>query len=104
MKIYGDKQIEGNGAASGLQKVKKAGKKGENSSAGSTTQTTNQTVKENDKVQISSRGKEIADLMAITHNLPETRDDKVAAIKNAIKSGTYSIDAQKLAGRILKEL
>lgn len=104
MKIYGDNQIDAKGVPAGPQKVKKAEKKRENSSAGPITQTTNQTVKKNDKVQISSRGKEIADLMAVTNKLPETRDDKVNAIKNAIKSGTYSVDSQSLAARILKEL
>lgn len=100
MKIYGDKLIEGKGANSGLQKVKKPEKKGEDLSPGPV----NQIVKQSDKVQISSRGKEIADLMAITNNLPDTRDDKIKAIKDAIKSGSYSVDSQKLAARILKEL
>lgn len=100
MKIYGDKQPEVKGVTSGPQKAKKTEKKEENSSPAQV----KQTVKQNDKVQISSRGKEIADLIAVTNKLPETRDDKVSSIKNAIKSGTYSIDSQSLAARILKEL
>lgn len=100
MKIYGDMQIEPKGVTSGPQKIKKVEKKGEDLSSG----TVVQTVKQSDKVQISNRGKEIADLIAVTKNMPETRDDKINSIKNSIKSGTYSVDPQKLAARILREL
>lgn len=104
MKIYGDKLLEGKGATSGPQKVKKAEKKGETSAPGPINQAVNQTVRQGDKVQISSRGKDIADLRAISNNLPETRDEKINALKGAINSGTYNVDAGKLAASILKEL
>jgi negative regulator of flagellin synthesis FlgM len=57
-----------------------------------------------DKVDISSRTKEIEELKQVINQLPDIRADKVKAIRNAIEEGTYKVDSLKIAGKILDEL
>jgi negative regulator of flagellin synthesis FlgM len=57
-----------------------------------------------DRVDISGKGKEIAELMAAVNQLPDVRNDKVEAIKKAIESGTYKIDPLKIAQKFLEEI
>jgi len=57
-----------------------------------------------DMVDISSKSKQIADIMASINQLPEVRDNKVQEIKKSVDAGTYTVDPNKVAGKILKEL
>lgn len=57
-----------------------------------------------DRVDLSTRGRELSDLVRASGNLPEVRVDKVEAVTKAIKGGTYTIDPLKVAKRILDEL
>lgn len=57
-----------------------------------------------DKVDISTRSKEIADIMSAVNQLPDVRAAKVEEIKKSVDAGTYSIDPLKVAEKILKEL
>jgi flagellar biosynthesis anti-sigma factor FlgM len=52
-----------------------------------------------DYVTVSSVG----DLVAAALNHPEVRADKVAAIREAIASGTYKIDPHAIASAILAD-
>ena len=57
-----------------------------------------------DKVDISSKSKQIADIMTAVNQLPEVRDNKVQEIKKSVDAGTYTVDPLKVAGNILKEI
>jgi negative regulator of flagellin synthesis FlgM len=57
-----------------------------------------------DKVDLSSRSREIADIMSSIDQLPDVRAQKVQEMKRAVDAGTYSIDPQKIAEKLLKEL
>jgi len=57
-----------------------------------------------DQVDISSQSKEIADIMAAVSQLPDVREAKVAEIKKSVEAGTYSIDPNKIAEKILKDI
>jgi negative regulator of flagellin synthesis FlgM len=57
-----------------------------------------------DKVDISGRGREAADIAAAANQLPDVREAKVREIKQAVESGTYRVDPMKVAESILKEL
>jgi len=57
-----------------------------------------------DRVDISGRSKEIADIMSAINQLPDVRNDKVQAIKQSVDAGTYSVDASKVASAILKSI
>lgn len=52
----------------------------------------------------AARAKEISDLKDAVRALPEVRLDKVAAIRKAIESGTYVVDAAKIAQRMIDEI
>jgi len=57
-----------------------------------------------DKVDISNKGKEVADLMSVINQMPGIREDKIKAIQGALDSGTYTIDPNKIAEKMLKEI
>jgi negative regulator of flagellin synthesis FlgM len=57
-----------------------------------------------DKVDISGRSREIADIMSSIEQLPDVRAQKVQELKQAVEAGTYSVDPQKVAERLLKDI
>jgi len=57
-----------------------------------------------DKVDISGRSRELADIAAAVDQLPDVREAKIREIKQSIEAGTYRVDPQKVAEKILKEL
>jgi negative regulator of flagellin synthesis FlgM len=57
-----------------------------------------------DKISLSGKAKEINELKRFINDLPEIRSDRVDALKKAIDSGDYNIDAKKIAEKILEEL
>lgn len=99
MKIQGNKPPEGQEISHNAQKIARTDNK-EKAAA---------PVSENprpsgDRVDISGKGKEIADLMATIQQMPDVRNDKVQALKEAIESGNYHIDTKKIAQKLLEEL
>lgn len=57
-----------------------------------------------DRVNLSGKAKEIAELKEALNQLPEIRTDKVESIKKAIEEGTYKVDSYKIAGKIIDEI
>lgn len=57
-----------------------------------------------DKVDISTRSKEIADIMSAVNQLPETRDQKVQELQKSVDAGTYTVDARNVANKIISEM
>jgi negative regulator of flagellin synthesis FlgM len=55
-----------------------------------------------DKVEISSARDEIEKLKQKIDSLPPTREEKIAAVKEAVQSGTYKVDGQAVAKAMLK--
>ncbi len=47
---------------------------------------------------------EIAELVDAIRDLPEIRSDRVAAIRTAIESGTYVVDAQRIAQKMIDDM
>lgn len=99
MKIQGNKPPEGQEINLGTQKISKpdSGKDKGFASAGSTSPF-------NDRVDISGTGKEVAEIISAVNQLPDIRNDKVKAIKEAIESGKYGPDSIKIAEKILGEI
>lgn len=56
-----------------------------------------------DKVQISSLGKDIQTAKAAVTAAPDVREDKVAAIKAKLASGTYSVSNEDFAQKLLQK-
>jgi len=59
---------------------------------------------EKDKISLSGKAKEISEFKTAIDQLPDVRTDRVDAVKQAIDTGTYNIDARKIAQKILEEL
>lgn len=57
-----------------------------------------------DRVQLSERAKKVEQLRKAIDAVPEVRQEKVQALKRAIQEGTYQIDAEKIAKKMLEEL
>jgi len=57
-----------------------------------------------DRVDISGKAREIAELMSVINQMPDVRAEKIAEIKKAIESGNYNINPSKIAESILNEI
>lgn len=57
-----------------------------------------------DRISLSGRAREIRDLVDAVNALPDVRLDKVAAVRKAIESGTYRVDASKIAQKMIDEI
>ena len=77
-----------------LQKVSKNDKTGKASDVGTVA----------DKVNVSGKAREIAEIMGAVKSIPDVRAGKVAEIKNLVDSGRYVADPGKIAGRMLDEV
>lgn len=60
--------------------------------------------RDSDRTSLSARAQEIGDLIDAVRALPDVRYDKVAAIRKAIKSGTYVVNAEKVAQKMIDEI
>ncbi|MGE5596184.1 MAG: flagellar biosynthesis anti-sigma factor FlgM [Hyphomicrobiales bacterium] len=54
-----------------------------------------------DNVNLSRRGRIVAEAARAVHQAPDVRADRVAALKAAIADGTYSSDSREIAARLL---
>ena len=65
-----------------------------------------QTANKNDsdvKVKISSEGSKLSEYNQIVKDIKKERTEKVQNLKNSINEGTYKIDSEKIADKILKD-
>jgi len=56
-----------------------------------------------DTVVISEAAKRIQETRAKLDEVPDVREDKVAELRDQIQNGTYQVDADKAAEKLLKE-
>lgn len=97
MKIDGNSPVERKDLYSGVQEVDKHSetkKKKDVEKADA----------EKDKISLSGRANKISELKAEIDQIPDMRTDKIDAVKHAIDTGNYNIDARKIAQKILEEL
>jgi len=71
--------------------------------AGSSGEKSEKTAAKSDTVLISDTAKRIQEAKKQLDSIPDIREDKVAQLKNQIKNGTYEINAEKIAGKMIKE-
>jgi negative regulator of flagellin synthesis FlgM len=68
----------------------------------STAHNTGSTVK-GDKVELSAKAQELQAAREAVNKMDDVDHAKVAEIKAQIKAGTYKVDADKIAGKMLEE-
>jgi negative regulator of flagellin synthesis FlgM len=56
-----------------------------------------------DTVVISDAAKRIQEAKKQLDEIPDVREDKVEQLKKQIENGTYEINAEKIAGKLIKE-
>jgi negative regulator of flagellin synthesis FlgM len=56
-----------------------------------------------DTVVISDTAKRIQEARKLLDDMPDIREDKVAQLKRQIENGTYDINAEKIADKMIKE-
>lgn len=56
-----------------------------------------------DKVMLSEMAARMRGAIQAIHDMPEIREDRVAALKSSIQEGTYHIDPETVAARIFDE-
>ena len=56
-----------------------------------------------DTVVISDTARRIQEAQKQIQTIPDVRTDKVAEIRNQIENGTYEINADQIAGKMIKE-
>lgn len=56
-----------------------------------------------DQLQISSLGKDIQTAKAALAATPDVREDLTAAVKTRIENGTYSVDNNSFAAKLLEK-
>lgn len=57
----------------------------------------------NDQLQISSKGKDYQTAKAAVASAPDVREELTASIKAKIQSGTYSVDTNTFADKLMKK-
>ena len=62
-----------------------------------------ETIESTDKVQVSDRAKDSATAKAVALAAPDINEEKVNRIKDSIKSGTYKVDTDKIADRLVDD-
>ena len=56
-----------------------------------------------DTVVISEAAKRVQEARRQLDEIPDVREEKVAQLRSQIQNGTYEIDADKIAGKMIKE-
>ena len=97
MKIYGNNPVEGH------ELLNRAKELNRNSDA-EQKDNANKADDGKDKITVSGKAKEINELRNLISNMPDIRSDRVDAIKKAIDSGEYNVDAREVAGKMLDEI
>ena len=56
-----------------------------------------------DTVVLSDTAKKVQEAQNQLEAIPDVREDKVAELKEQIENGTYNMDEEKIAGKIIKD-
>jgi negative regulator of flagellin synthesis FlgM len=56
-----------------------------------------------EKVNLSTTAKDVQNLSSAISKLPDVREEKVQALKDQIEKGTYKVDAEKTAEKMVGE-
>jgi flagellar biosynthesis anti-sigma factor FlgM len=56
-----------------------------------------------DKVSLSDKAREVRQAVSALEKIPDVRDDKVEAIRARMASGTYDINGERIADKLMHE-
>lgn len=61
------------------------------------------TIEDSTKTDISSKAKEFSKAYSVAASTPDIREDRVADLKKRISEGTYKIDNEAIADKMISE-
>ena len=96
MKIQGNKPPDKQDASG---KAQKTGKTEQILGQGSV-----QKISPADKVDLSGKAKGMAEMTSVISQMPEIRTEKVEAIGQSVDDGTYKVDPEKVAAKMIEEM
>jgi negative regulator of flagellin synthesis FlgM len=56
-----------------------------------------------DTVELSETGKRVQEAHKQLESIPDIREEKVAQLKEQVENGTYEVDAEQVADKMIKE-
>ena len=62
-----------------------------------------QKAKAKDEVQISEAGKDFQIAKMALQEVPDVREDKIAAIKSSMEAGTYEVNSSSFADKVIQK-
>jgi negative regulator of flagellin synthesis FlgM len=77
--------------------------KSDNSAVSSDKQVTSAALNQEEKVDLSTKAKDIQQAKNALNSLPDVREEKVQEIKAQVEKGTYNVNAEKIADKMVKE-
>ncbi len=60
--------------------------------------------KTGERIEISGKAREIHQISGIIRNTPDIRTERVTELKQMVRSGTYAVQTEQVAGKILDEI
>ena len=75
----------------------------DNSAVSSDKQVTNTSAKPEEKVDLSTKAKDIQQARNALNSAPDVREAKVKEIKTQVDNGTYNVNAGKIADKMVNE-
>ncbi|MBA4373171.1 MAG: flagellar biosynthesis anti-sigma factor FlgM [Thermodesulfovibrio sp.] len=96
MKIQGNRPPEKQDISTQVQNIGKSAQAGGKGAV--------EQVSKTDRVDLSGKAREMAEMRNTIDRLPEIRTEKVQSIEKAVNDGTYKIDSQKIANKMINEL
>ncbi len=77
--------------------------RGDKSGADAASNSSSGEVFSGDRVELSPKAKEMQEAKRILGTIPDIREEKVAKIRKQIEDGTYQIDSEKIAEKMVTE-
>ena len=77
--------------------------RGDNPAVSSDKQVISAALKPEEKVDLSTKAKDIQQAKNALNSLPDVREEKVQGIKIQVEKGTYNVNAEKSADKRVKE-
>jgi negative regulator of flagellin synthesis FlgM len=59
---------------------------------------------ESDVIQLSPQSRLMQRASEVIYQAPEVRSEKVAAVQDSVDQGTYQVDSQKVANKLITEM
>lgn len=99
----GTNSVQGNEASSARHTARTAGASDAKRAEKSSTAEVEKKVSPGVNTEISQKSKELANAKSIASETPDVREDRVADLKKKISEGSYQVDSEAVADRLVDD-